>query len=93
MQMLFCAFSFSHGIRVSILPLLSSGFWTVEVGDFAFQVNLRTETSTFAMIRDSPVVIAADYGLDGSGSIPGKGKDFFCSTVSRPAMGPNQPRI
>jgi hypothetical protein len=33
------------------------------------------------------------YELDGWGSIPGRGKIFLCSTVSKPAQGPTQPPI
>jgi hypothetical protein len=33
------------------------------------------------------------YVLEGSGSIPGSGKIFLFSTVSRPALGPTQPHI
>jgi hypothetical protein len=39
--------------------------------------------------RDSSVDIAKGYGLDGMGSIPGRGKGFFLfSTLSRPALSP-----
>jgi hypothetical protein len=38
--------------------------------------------------------IAKGYGLDGRGSIPGKGEIFFIfSTVARRALGPTQPPI
>jgi hypothetical protein len=40
--------------------------------------------------QNSSVGIAMSYGLDVCGSIPGKGKIFLLSTVSRPALGPNQ---
>jgi hypothetical protein len=43
--------------------------------------------------RDSSVGIATGCRLDGRGSIPGKGKNFFFSTVSRQALGPIQPNI
>jgi hypothetical protein len=33
------------------------------------------------------------YGLDGQGSIPGRGKIFLFSTASRPVLGPTQPPI
>jgi hypothetical protein len=42
---------------------------------------------------DSSVSIATCYGLDGWGSIPGIGKILLSSTVSRPALGTNQPPI
>jgi hypothetical protein len=42
--------------------------------------------------RDSSIDIAADYGLDGRGSNPRRGKRFF-STASRPVLGPTQPPI
>jgi hypothetical protein len=45
------------------------------------------------MIRDSSVGIATGYLLDCRGSIPGRGKIFLLSTVSRPALGPTQPPI
>jgi hypothetical protein len=37
----------------------------------------------FVMSQDSSVSIATGYGLDGQGSIPGRGKKFF-STLQRP---------
>jgi hypothetical protein len=37
--------------------------------------------------RDNLVGIAAGYGMDGRGSIPGRSKNFFHSTASRPALG------
>jgi hypothetical protein len=43
--------------------------------------------------RDSSVDIATGYGLDSRGSIPGRGKRFVSSPVSRPALGPTQPSI
>jgi hypothetical protein len=44
-------------------------------------------------IRDSLVGIARGYGLYGRGSIPGRGKIFFFSIASRPALEPIQPHI
>jgi hypothetical protein len=41
----------------------------------------------------SSVGIAMGYGLDGWGSIPGRGKNFIFSIMSRPALGPTQPPI
>jgi hypothetical protein len=41
----------------------------------------------------SKVGIAMGYGLDGSGSIPGRGNIFLFSIASRPALGPTQPPI
>jgi len=41
--------------------------------------------------RGSSVGIATDYGLDGPGSNPGRGRDF--SHLSRPALGPTQPPV
>jgi hypothetical protein len=40
--------------------------------------------------RDSGVGIARGYGLDGRGSILGKGTVFLISIASRPALGPTQ---
>jgi hypothetical protein len=42
---------------------------------------------------DSSVGTATSYGLDGRGSIPGKGKIFLFFTAPRPALGPTQPHI
>jgi len=39
---------------------------------------------------DSSVGIATDYGLDGSGSYPGRDEIF---RPSRPALGPTQPPV
>jgi len=39
----------------------------------------------------SAVAIATPYGLDGSGSNPGGGRDFL--NPSRPALRPTQPPI
>jgi hypothetical protein len=41
--------------------------------------------------RDSSVGTATDYGLEGRGSIPIRGKRFFSTPASRPALGPTQP--
>jgi hypothetical protein len=50
-------------------------------------------TSLWLIQQRSSACIARGYGLDGRGSIPGRGKIFpFCIT-SRPAMGPTQPPI
>jgi hypothetical protein len=38
--------------------------------------------------RDVTVDVATGYGIDGRGSISGKGKRFFFFTASRPALGP-----
>jgi hypothetical protein len=43
--------------------------------------------------RDSSVSIAVGYGLDGRGSISGRGEIFLLSTSSRPALGLIQPPI
>jgi hypothetical protein len=43
--------------------------------------------------RDISVDIATGYGLDGRGSIPGKGQIFLFSTASIPVLGPVQPAI
>jgi hypothetical protein len=43
--------------------------------------------------QDSSVGIAMGYGLDSRGSIPGRCKIFFFSTVSTLALGPTQPPI
>jgi hypothetical protein len=40
--------------------------------------------------RDSSVGTATGYGLDGRGSIPGRGKIFLLSTVSIPVLRSNQ---
>jgi hypothetical protein len=45
------------------------------------------------MSRDSSVGIATVYGLESRGSIPGTGKIFLFSKVSRPALEPTQPPI
>jgi hypothetical protein len=37
--------------------------------------------------RDSSVGIAASYGMNGRGSIPGRDKSFLISTASRQAQG------
>jgi hypothetical protein len=39
------------------------------------------------------VYIQTGYDLDGSGSIPGRGKVFLFSTAFRPALGPTNPPI
>jgi hypothetical protein len=39
------------------------------------------------------IAIAAGDGLDGQGSIPGKGKIFIFSTASKSALGPTQPPL
>jgi hypothetical protein len=43
--------------------------------------------------RNSSVVIATRYGLDGPDLIPSKGKIFLFSTAYRPILGPTQPPI
>jgi hypothetical protein len=43
--------------------------------------------------RDSSVSVATSYRLDSQGSIPGKGRRFFPSPVSRPALGHTQPFV
>jgi hypothetical protein len=47
----------------------------------------------FAKSRDSSDSITMSYGLDGRGSIPGRGKIFLYSVESRSALGPTQPPI
>jgi hypothetical protein len=42
---------------------------------------------------DSSVGTATHYGLDGRGSILGRGKTFLFSLVPRPELGPTQPPI
>jgi hypothetical protein len=42
-------------------------------------------TSIFCTVRVIGLDIATGYGLDGRGSIPGRGKIFLFSTASRPA--------
>jgi hypothetical protein len=48
-----------------------------------------------AFLQDfySAVSIVTGYKLDGRGLIPGRGKRFFSSPVSRLALGPTQPPI
>jgi hypothetical protein len=43
--------------------------------------------------RDISVGIVTGYGLDGRGSIPGRGKIFLFSIASRPVLRPTQPPI
>jgi hypothetical protein len=43
--------------------------------------------------REKKVGSRLCYGLDGWGSIPGKGKTFLFSTTSRPALGPSQSTV
>jgi hypothetical protein len=48
----------------------------------------RERENNIVMSRDSSVGIDKNYGLDGRGLIPGRGKKIFVySTVSRPALG------
>jgi hypothetical protein len=42
---------------------------------------------------DSSVGIVTGYWLGRRGLVPGRGKIFLSSTVSRPALGPTQPPI
>jgi hypothetical protein len=55
--------------------------------------NLTRITGTLHEDRGpgSSVGIATGYGLDGSGSNPGGGRDF--PHLSRPALGPTQPPV
>jgi hypothetical protein len=41
--------------------------------------------------RDSSVSIVTEYGVDGQGFIPGRGKMFLTSTASRLVLWPTQP--
>jgi hypothetical protein len=42
----------------------------------------------------SSVSTVSDYGLDGRGSIPDRGRGFFpLTSASRPALGPTQPHV
>jgi hypothetical protein len=43
--------------------------------------------------RDNSVGIETGYGMDGRGSMPGRGKTFLFCIESRTAMGPTQPLI
>jgi hypothetical protein len=48
------------------------------------------------MLRDSTFNIlwlATSYGLEGRGSVPGRGKIFLFSIASSPVLGPTQPTI
>jgi hypothetical protein len=45
--------------------------------------------SFIILSQNSSVGITTGYGLDGRGSIPGRGKIFFF-ILSRPALGPTQ---
>jgi hypothetical protein len=45
------------------------------------------------LCTDTPVGLATGYRLDGRGLIPGRGKIFLFSTVSRPARRSTQPPI
>jgi hypothetical protein len=54
-------------------------------------VNFKSKD--FLMSQDSSIGVVTDYGLDGWGSIPGRGEIFLFSTVSRPALGPSQPPV
>jgi hypothetical protein len=57
-------------------------------------VNLVNLYASISESWDNSVCIEADYGLDGRGSIPGKGKgSSLYSTASTPDMGPTQPPI
>jgi hypothetical protein len=42
---------------------------------------------------DSSVGIVTEYGMDGPGSIPGRGKIFLFSTESIPTLGPTRPPV
>jgi hypothetical protein len=72
-----------------------SWFSWVSLGKF------RNSTSNYAMANTPPIVFnllfteqpIMGYGLNGRGSIPGRGKRIFCSPVSRPALGPTEPPI
>jgi hypothetical protein len=44
-------------------------------------------------IRNGSISIGMGYGPNGWGSIPGRGKIFLFSIVSRPALGFTQPPI
>jgi hypothetical protein len=60
-----------------------------------FQRMLRSECALYVIccsIGLLVVGIATGNGLEGSGSIPGNARFFFC-TVSRPTLGPTQPPI
>jgi hypothetical protein len=64
-----------------------------KVGDYIFPGLLVTLLPFHEYTLDSSVGTAKGHGLDRPGSIPGKGKTFFSSTASRPALGPIQPSI
>jgi hypothetical protein len=56
-------------------------------------INNNIKDITMNVNRDSTIDIAMGYGLDGRGSIPGRGRDFLYSTASRPSLEPTQPPI
>jgi hypothetical protein len=59
----------------------------------AWSISIWNNNTT-SMNRDSSVGTATGYGLDGRGSIPGRGWEFCSSTpCPRPALGPTDPPI
>jgi hypothetical protein len=58
------------------------------------RASLRSYVTYIAFSdRDSSVGMVASYGLDGRDLITVKGKRFFYTPASRPALGPTQPPI
>jgi hypothetical protein len=53
----------------------------------------QTSKTTYDRRRDSSVGIVTEYALLGWGSIPGRGKNFFCSIESRPDLDSTQTPI
>jgi hypothetical protein len=72
---------------------LSAFLVKMEAAHFSETLLPDNVVSHFKRSQDSSVSIVKGYDLDGRGSIPGRGKIFLSSTVSRPALGPTQPPI
>jgi hypothetical protein len=72
-QQLFCFYTIYSGYRIT---------YEIKILDLNFD-PISNFNLDFNQIRGSPVDIETGYGLDGLGSIPGRGKGFI-STPQRP---------
>jgi hypothetical protein len=76
---------------ILICFLTASSRSTVRELSISCFTNPKTNFSFYHAALYSTVGTATGYGLDGPGSIPGRGKTFLFSTASRPTLGPTQP--
>jgi hypothetical protein len=63
-----------HSLHLSVTPL-----WAFSRLLYLFTFKNVLSCPCLIWVRDSSIIVATGYGLDGQGLIPGRGKRFLCT--------------